>query len=253
MVYVDPQACWIAQALLNATGFMAALSAWDVLQSHKYRRLLWLVPIVLACSLLAAYFSPEVTTHALAEKARLAALRHQVTGNLIAFPFLTLVIVLIRRATPFGKTKAAPNSGPVSTGGVGSVDLELRGAVERFTAFADRADIASVTEVYDPEFACVRVADEGGFVHLSREQMLAFWKRHAGAQPAAGGQAVPTQETKIHYAEVIGDTGYVLMTRVKNIGNGWEPMFYNLVWRKQEGQWRLLREFVHQRSVPKWK
>ena len=98
-----------------------------------------------ACSLLAAYFSPEVTTHALAEKARLAALRHQVIGNLIAFPLLALVVVLIRRATPLGKAKLAAPSGPVSTGGVGSVDPELRGAVEHFTAFADRADIASVT------------------------------------------------------------------------------------------------------------
>jgi hypothetical protein len=51
---------------------------------------------------------------------------------------------------------------------------------------------------------------------------------------------------------LIGDTGLVLMTRVKDLGNGWEPMFYNLVWKRQNGQWRLLREFVHQKSAPRW-
>ena len=243
----------MALALLNAAGFLAALGAWDILQSRRYRRLLWLVPIVLACSVLAAYFSSEVTTHALAEKARIAALRHQVVSNLIAFPVLALVVVIIRRGTPLGKAKPTASGGAVSTGGVGHADPGLRSAAERFTAFADQADIEAVSATYDAEFTCVRVADEGGFVHLTREQMLAFWKRHAGSQLPAGGQAVPTHETKIHYAEVVGDTGYVLMTRIKNIGSGWEPMFYNLVWKKQEGEWRLLREFVHQRSVPKWK
>ena len=59
-------------------------------------------------------------------------------------------------------------------------------------------------------------------------------------------------ETTIHHAELVGDTGLILMTRVKDLGNGWEPMFYNLLWKKQDGDWRLLREFVHQKSAPQW-
>jgi hypothetical protein len=51
--------------------------------------------------------------------------------------------------------------------------------------------------------------------------------------------------------EPLSVTGFVLLTRIKNIGNGWEPMFYNLVWKKQGSNWRLFREFVHQRSIPK--
>jgi hypothetical protein len=73
--------------------------------------------------------------------------------------------------------------------------------------------------------------------------------------PEAGGvpgvQFIPTKETVIHHAEVVGDPGFVLMTRVKDLGSGWEPMYYSLVWRKRDGKWELLREFVHQRSVPK--
>ncbi len=129
---------------------------------------------------------------------------------------------------------------------------ELRRAAERFVAAADRADAVAIAAAYDPEFACIRVADEGGFAQLTREQMLGFFNR-----PAAKGQgqgqahAIPTKETTIHHTETIGDTGYVLMTRIKDLGHGWEPMFYTLVWKRHDGGWRLLREYVHQKSIPK--
>jgi len=134
-----------------------------------------------------------------------------------------------------------------------SVDSSLREAVEHFIQAADQGDLVTVVSIYDPGYVCVRVADEGGFVQLTRDQMITFWKtaigKTAGGHPVTN--SIPTQKTTFHYAEVIGDTGFVLLTRIKNIGNGWEPMFYNLVWKRQGANWRLLREFVHQRSIPK--
>jgi hypothetical protein len=84
-------------------------------------------------------------------------------------------------------------------------------------------------------------------VQLTREQMLRFWK---GARGLTTAPLFPTKETKIHHVEVVGETGFVLLTRTKDLGRGWEPMFYSLVWRRQDGEWKLLREFVHQRSLP---
>ena len=135
----------------------------------------------------------------------------------------------------------------------GNIDSSLRDAVEHFIEAADHGDVATVAATYAPEFMCVRVADEGGFVQLTREQMLAFWRNATGSLQSgpAGAHSIPTQKTTIHYAEALGDTGFVLLTRIKNIGNGWEPMFYNLVWKRQGSNWRLLREFVHQKSIPK--
>jgi ketosteroid isomerase-like protein len=135
----------------------------------------------------------------------------------------------------------------------GNIDISLRDAVEHFIEAADRGDVKIVAATYAPEFMCVRVADEGGFVQLTREQMLAFWRNATSSPPAGqpGTHSIPTQKTTIHYAEALGDTGFVLLTRIKNIGNGWEPMFYSLVWKRQDSNWRLLREFVHQKSIPK--
>jgi len=135
----------------------------------------------------------------------------------------------------------------------GNIDSSLRDAVEHFIEAADQGDIKTVADTYAPEFMCVRVADEGGFVQLTREQMLAFFRNATSSLPAGqpGAHSIPTQKTTIHYAEALGDTGFVLLTRIKNIGNGWEPMFYKRVGKMQGGDWRLLREFVHQKSIPK--
>jgi len=135
----------------------------------------------------------------------------------------------------------------------GNIDFSLRDAVEHFIEAADKGDVKTVAGTYAPEFICVRVADEGGFVQLTREQMLAFFRNATSSLPGGqpGAHSIPTQKTTIHYAEALGDTGFVLLTRIKNIGNGWEPMFYNLVWKRQGSDWRLLREFVHQKSIPK--
>ena len=51
----------------------------------------------------------------------------------------------------------------------------------------------------------------------------------------------------------LGNTALVLVTRVKDLGNGWEPLFYSLLWTRQDLTWRLSREFVHQRTVPNWR
>jgi hypothetical protein len=129
-------------------------------------------------------------------------------------------------------------------------EAELRKVVERFIASADKVDATALKSIYDPGFVCVRVADEGGMTKLSRDQMLGFMGA-LGALARGSGHAIPTKETVIHHVEVIGDDGFVLLTRTKNLGSGWEPMYYSLVWKRRGHEWQLLREFVHQRTMPK--
>jgi len=143
--------------------------------------------------------------------------------------FVASVVMIARCASLFGQQ--ADNQR----------EERLRQAVERFIAAADKGDVQTVAAMYDPKFTNVRVADDGGMVKLSREQVLQF----------LGRAAIPTKDTAIHHLEAAGDFGFVLLTRNKDFGRGWEPMFYSLVWKKQGDDWRLLREFVHQRSLPK--
>ena len=159
----------------------------------------------------------------------------------MAAPFLGLSVIFV---AVFWAQGAQP------TPSQRTVDPELQRVVEQFAKAVDNGDLAAVAAAYSPEFLNVRIADDGGFVRLSRAQILALLKpAQAGSGP--GVSSIATKETVIHHAEVVGDMGFVLMTRVKDLGNGWEPMYYSLVWRKRDGKWELMREFVHQRSVPK--
>ena len=81
-------------------------------------------------------------------------------------------------------------------------------------------------------------------MRLDRDQLLSIFGR-------AGGHHIPTKSTTIQHVDVDGDTGFVLLTRIKDLGNGWQPMFYSLVWKWQGEQWLLSREFVHQRRLPR--
>ncbi len=259
MAYVDARACWFAASLFTVVGIVAACDVWGVARSRRYKRLLWLLPVLVASVWLESAFG-GASSQLSAASVPSAALYRRMATDLIGWPVLALAFVWLRRTLPAnksskggGKSKPPPSDDKSATRTEGGADMDLRAAMEHFIAAVDKADVATVAAAYAPDFCCVRVADEGGFAHLSREQMLAFLNRavaHA-AGGKSGGEAVATRETVFHHAEVRGDTGFVLLTRVKNLGSGWEPLFYNFVWQRHEGGWRLVREFAHQKTVPR--
>lgn len=257
MVNVDSQVLLVANSACNAAGVLLAAVAVAAIFHRKFSKLFWAVPAVLLSAWLETKLNPAFAGSLSSDA---IAYRHMAL-DVFAFSAIALVFVWLRLKTARRgisakqfRSQQPKNVGATNMSAI--ADSELRNMVGRFLASADSADTASLAEIYDQSFTCIRVADEGGFVRLSREQMLAFLDqalKDATARTAGSGHAaVQARETTIHHAEVIGDTGLILMTRVKDLGSGWEPMFYNLVWKKQDGSWRLLREFVHQRSTPKW-
>jgi len=256
MINVDPRALWVANSAFNGAGVVAAASAWSSVFDGKGKRLLWLAPALLISAWLETNFN---FAFAGAASMSLPMYRH-LAIDLAAFSGLALVFVFLRRKATIFTTRSA-KSASSGTAGVGAAKAisnpQLREAMASLLNSADQADVTSLAEIYASDFLSVRVADEGGGLgSLTREQMLAFLaqavKSASGKAGADGHAAVKTGETVIHHAEIDGDTAFVLMIRVKDLGNGWEPMFYTLIWKKQNGRWRLLREFVHQKTVPQW-
>ena len=257
MINVDPQVLHVANSACNAAGVLLAAVAVAAIFHRKYSRLFWAVPAVLLSAWLETKLSPAFAGSLSSDA---VTYRHMVE-DVLAFSVIALVFVWLRlKAARKGAIKKQPQSQQPKNVGATNMNAvsnpELRSSMGRFLASADSADTSSLSEIYARNFTCIRIAEDGGFIHLSREQMLAFLEqtvRDATTHPGGNGHAtVQTRETIIHHAELINDTGLVLMTRVKDLGNGWEPMFYDLVWKKQDGNWRLLREFVHQKSVPQW-
>jgi ketosteroid isomerase-like protein len=123
-------------------------------------------------------------------------------------------------------------------------DTDLRAALATFMSASDRGDHEAVAQWYADDFVCHRVPDHGDAVRLPRQTMLDIFAR----------QAVPTNRTgttTVDSVEVIDGMGIVVLRRNKDFGDGDQTMFYCLIWRRGvEGQWRLVREYVHQRQLP---
>lgn len=129
----------------------------------------------------------------------------------------------------------------------------LKRAFLNFTSKVDSGKYSEAIPYYDTNFLSIRVVDAGQFIRMGYKQMVRFWNLQSEKQLPANTfrhQAIITQRTTIHYMEVLGDTGYILLTRIKDLGNGPEPMFYNLIWIRKKDKWYLLREIVHQRTMP---
>jgi len=256
MVNVDARALWVANSSFNAAGVLAAANAWSSFFDNKQKRLLWFVPVVL----LSAWLETNLNSGFASASTMDGAMYRHFATDVTAFAGLALVFVWARRKTAYSKVGAVKSGSHANDATAIDAKIipnpELRQAMGRFLASADRADIASLEIIYDNDFSCVRIADDGGQAHLNREQMLSFLDqaiKTASSQSTKTGHAsVQTRETKIHHSELTGETAFILMTRVKDLGSGWEPMFYNLVWKKRDGNWRLLREFVHQKVAPQW-
>jgi len=88
------------------------------------------------------------------------------------------VFVWARRKAAFSKARAVKSGSHASD--VTAIDAktipnsELRQAMGHFLASADRADVSLAGIIYDNDFLCVRIADDGGQARLNREQMLSF-------------------------------------------------------------------------------
>lgn len=246
MTYSSSLVLWFVSSLLNAGGVLAAAHAWNTRYVRKYARLIWLVPAVLLAAWLAAFLGVPYVGQAISSLNVPLSFR-AIATNLVAYLVLGLVFLLLRRASL--RRKAATGfqkSKPTET----VSDASLRQTMQSFLAAADSADVDRLAAVYAPDFLCIRIADAGDFAQLTAEQMLSFLRRATSGKVI--GHAVPTRDSTIHHAEILGDSAIVLVTRSKDLGSGWEPVFYTLLWKNHDSTWHLQREIVHQKTAPNW-
>jgi len=237
---------WFVSSLLNAGGVLAAAHGWNTRYIHKPTRLFWLVPSLLLAAWLESFFGASVVSQAISSISVLVSWRALAT-NLIAYLVLGLVFLLLRRAALRRRATLAPSKSQAAEGVSGAT---LRQTVESFLAAADSADAERLAQTYASDFLCIRVADGGGFALLTAEEMLSFLCRATSGKVV--NRAVPTKSSTIHHAEILGDSAIVLVTRTKDLGKGWEPIFYTLLWKNQNSAWHLQREIVHQKTAPNW-
>ena len=239
-------ALWTLNSLLNAGGVFAAARVWNLRYTRKFAHLLWLLPAVLLSASLAAYFGSSAVNEELSHLAASISLRN-LASNLAAYLILGFIFLSAARMAVKRRMAAIQKKSRASAPAAGG---DLNETVQAFLSAADSADLNRLAAIYAQDFLCVRIADAGGQTQLTADQMLSFLRRATAGE--AVGHAVPIKDSKIHHSDVFGDSAVVLVTRTKDLGNGWEPLFYTLFWTRQNNRWHLSREFVHQRSAPNW-
>jgi len=239
---------WTLTSLLNVGGVVAAAHAWNTRFAKNYARLLLLIPALLVAAWLASFFDTSIIAQIFSLTTVVLSPR-SIATNLLAYTAFGLIFLLLRRAAAKRSASKSPTTSADARESLSSSGLKE--TVESFLSAADTTNADLLAAAYAPDFSCIRVADAGGFVQLTAGQMLSFLRRVTSGQTVVG-HAVPTQSTKIHHAEILGDSAIVLLTRTKDLGNGWEPLFYTLLWKRDSGAWHLQREIVHQKSAPNW-
>jgi hypothetical protein len=132
---------------------------------------------------------------------------------------------------------------------VGNVDQELVEATRWYFGQAAKG-AAGMEEVYVPGFVNVRIDRAGGRLVIDRAEMLLFFERaHASGGMPPGGEIL------IASAQIEGDLGFVLFTRKKRrldaaADGRMETVSYTFVWKRDGGNWRLLREFSAHEYLP---
>ena len=247
-----PLALPVLTTALTITGIFVAVHAWVSFRARPTVRLTWLLPLFFVSAALEAALICHRIVIAQDGAVALDTIVRRTGLNLLISPVIGLTFYQLRVSLAKRKIRV-PSAGPSATPeSTAATSESLHTAIQRFIAAADSGEAAVIAGTYSADFACIRVSDDGGFARLSGEQMLAFWKpRGSGPGTGHASHPIPTRSTVIHHSEVMGNQGLALITRVKDFGGGWEPVFYTLLWRHEDGQWRFLRELVHQRSVPR--
>jgi hypothetical protein len=231
----------VANTFLNVVGLLVSCQIAAHLFQKRSRRLLPLAGILLLVAWLESSFNAGILLHHPEAADRLVNQHRQLLLDLFAWSVLATIFVLARLRFPKKQNLrewkiARPH--------------DLSEATSQFVAAIDSLDVEAVGSLYEPDFACIRLSDDGGEANLTGPQILSMLSK--GHHNSRSTPALPTKNTKIHHMEIADQTGFVVMSRVKDLGNGWEPMFYLLVWKQEGESWRLKREFVHQRTTPNW-
>lgn len=107
-------------------------------------------------------------------------------------------------------------------------------------------DLAALDSIYSAELRIVRLDEKGNVLVINKAENMKFFraKRQSGAAPLS-------KETEFHYAEVIGNRGYVFLTRVMKLSDRWEELKYHIEWKYENNRWQVVHENVYAQPIKK--
>ncbi len=115
--------------------------------------------------------------------------------------------------------------------------LELKSAVEALIDAGCNYRLSDLEEIYSPELRIVILQPDGSAITFDYEQNMNFFRqlRDSGAPPL-------DKTAQFNHLEIIGDQGYVIVTRKMALGSTPQTIVFNLMLTKASGHWQVYRE-----------
>ena len=120
------------------------------------------------------------------------------------------------------------------------MDEELIALTKNFIACATRYEVDALDRLYSDDLVIFRLDDRGETMTLDKAANMAiFAERRATRAPPLD------DATGFLHASRGGDLGMVVVKRRMLLADRPEELFFTLVWRKEDGEWRVVRESVY--------
>lgn len=114
---------------------------------------------------------------------------------------------------------------------------ELKNTVKALIDAGCNYRLAELEKLYAPELSIIMLQPNGKIISFDYQQNMDFFRqlRDSGAAPI-------DKTAEFNYVDVVGQLGYVIVTRKMNLGDGPKNIVFNLMLKKFGELWQVYRE-----------
>ncbi|MDO4229914.1 MAG: hypothetical protein Q4C98_08870 [Capnocytophaga sp.] len=101
-------------------------------------------------------------------------------------------------------------------------------------------DLDFLENIYDENLIFIFVDSQNQIKTLNKEDNMNFFRN------LKGKNAEPLNTyAEFHYADSDGENGFVILSRKMQLSENEQDFLFNIYWKKQENQWKIVREVVY--------
>lgn len=120
------------------------------------------------------------------------------------------------------------------------IDKEIKDLTQNLIDNGTKYDLNFLNNIYDENLKFIRIDKENKIQVLNKADNMAFFKslRDSNAEPL-------NNYAEFHYADNDGENGFIVLTRKMKQLETEQEFLFNIYWKKQNGNWKIVREVVY--------
>lgn len=120
------------------------------------------------------------------------------------------------------------------------IDKEIKELTQNLINNGTKYDLDFLDAVYDKDLKFVRIDKENNIQVLTKADNMAFFKNLKD-----NNEKPLNNYAEFHYADNDGENGFIVLTRRMKQLNVEQEFLFNIYWKKQGNNWKIIREVVY--------